>query len=346
MPSFETENRQAGQKYKYGPNVLLQYPAERIKQRFSGQKVTENPQTPESFSLDDHETELQGSFWLEGNERWPDVEVTPIADGLAWKVDARLLYQRMNSQWSEKVVDVARKAPISKIQGGSVKTSLSPDSHETNYRVSGTETIAEELPLIREFNEGIKREIATRLTRMQNLYAGQSAHADNLNATESGEYDFHTDRNPVTGNTMVTTLEPEEGGKLVLWPPSVLEAKPNPSNFRKELTLEEQEKLARWGELRPIEKMPILNKTDLWERLHPKQGKPEIMPLVVYRPKEGEIIFFRGDLLLHEVTAFKPKDPKRIRVSNPTDFYDPEHPEVDDPEHDAKIGLNRKTSNA
>lgn len=62
--------------------------------------------------------------------------------------------------------------------------------------------------------------------------------------------------------------------------------------------------------------------------------------LAKWKPVRGEALIFNGRYP-HEVTAFKPSAPGRIRVTWPCDFYSSKYPEPEpDPEHDKAIGIN------
>jgi hypothetical protein len=156
----------------------------------------------------------------------PNVEVTPIVDGVIWRVDARDLLTRVHPNWQELMLKVAERAPETRFNGGEVRTSMEAPDFETSYQPTNGLVIARELPWLFDLYRKDFRDIVAQLTGDRSVHLGTDlAHSLNMNYTaglREGEhqgrrYELHKDRNPWTFLLGASNVEEGEGGRTLIY---------------------------------------------------------------------------------------------------------------------------------
>src|SRR3989344_4213762 len=276
-------------------------------------------------------SELRGNLSSpDGTSSRSSYEITPIVEGSIWKVDVRPILERAHPDWDNEMLRVAKAAGQKSIEGGSVGTSLAPPDFQTVYHPTNGLTIARELPWALDLYRNEFRNIVESITGDPSVHLGEDlAHSLNMNLTLRGPYELHGDRNKWTGMSSATTMEQGEGGETIFWPESIVSEAPAPS-LRSNLTPDILSQIMRWQELSLIDRLKVWREFDLWHILHPKNGESIYKPVAVIRPEAGFLYVFNGRTQLHEVTAFQPKTPDRVRLTVPGDYYTNDVPEVID----------------
>lgn len=274
----------------------------------------------------------------------PALEVAPIVEveDCVWMVDVRPLLELAHSDWNTEMLRVAKAAEQKSIEGGSVGTSMAPSDFRTVYHPTNGLTIARELPWVLELYRNEFRDIVERTTGDSSVHLGRDlAHSLNMNLTRPDKsYELHTDRNPWTALLAVTTVGEGEGGETIFWPESIFSDTPDLS-LKSDLTPDALSKVMRWEGLSIEDKLKVWREFEIWDILHPKKGKSIYTQVAVIRPEAGFLYVFNGRTQLHEVTAFKPNNSDRLRLTVPGDYYTDAVEEVVDPEFNKKIGVGK-----
>jgi hypothetical protein len=133
-------------------------------------------------------------------------------------VDLRPALDAHRPLWRSELTSIAKEAEPKPIVGGTIDTSMAPSDHVTYYQPTGGVKIKEELPWFYNLFRNDIRLLATKITGDPSLYLGEDlASSLNINLLREGDYELHTDRDPLTAVLGLRTLEHGEGGDLVLY---------------------------------------------------------------------------------------------------------------------------------
>jgi hypothetical protein len=154
------------------------------------------------------------------------VEVTPIVEGMIWKVDLRSVLEAAHPQWQQEMTRVARSQPEVSFKGGAVNTSREDPSYVTQYQPTTGDVIERELPWLDALYENEFAQITAEVTgdpsikpgKNKKRYANINFTRGKRNGEEKGRgYEKHEDEPEWTLLGGGATVKEGDGGRTLVW---------------------------------------------------------------------------------------------------------------------------------